>query len=300
MKTISTKTSEASYLLAQHTAISRLQHCSLTGAVLSRPIVSDYHGRMFNKQAVVEKLLANATGADDNIFEFSSLGDFVELRLTLVSETVSQNPATSNNHRGTNNDESNGKYICPLTGDILGSDSARRRNINFLYFAECGCVLSDEVIRLGLVKLEKQKDDVFNYEIFDGEDDNEKLEKLRKEARNIIDKQSSKEGELAKDEVGGADAENGKENDANEVNKCPNCNTKISLFNLIYICPPENSAESEKQTRRNSWLKRLGVSHSLKLVKKKKKKKIQDKKRIRDGGKDINKGAKKVKKSSNA
>jgi len=97
------------------------QHCALTQETLEKPVVACELGRMYNKEAIIEKLLnakSEGTSSEPDYVanHIRNLKDVVELQLE-------PNPAfTGNKARvgdGGYNDSSKAQWICPLTSQEM-------------------------------------------------------------------------------------------------------------------------------------------------------------------------------------
>ncbi|KAL9026877.1 MAG: hypothetical protein Q9196_004521 [Gyalolechia fulgens] len=93
------------------------RHCALSQTLLSLPIVSDSTGNLYNKDAVLEKLLdagqkirdENVAGSDRTSGAINSLRDVVEVQFT-VDEEEESGQSKSNTLR----------LVCPVSGKRLG------------------------------------------------------------------------------------------------------------------------------------------------------------------------------------
>lgn len=98
--------------------------CALTGAKLDyhQPIVSDWQGRLYSKEAILEWLLdkSHFTEAQARLVShISSLKDVVELQIAL-------------------NDKD--QWVCPLTHKLVVTESTTRP---FIYIVPCGHFMSE-------------------------------------------------------------------------------------------------------------------------------------------------------------
>ncbi|KAL8699610.1 MAG: hypothetical protein Q9201_005904 [Fulgogasparrea decipioides] len=114
-------------------------HCALSHNLLSLPVVSDSTGNLYNKDAVLEKLLDTSknTGQEDNVAgnettagTIKSLRDVVEVRFKLDEE----------------NDDGVSKLgglrlVCPVTGKRLGP------GVKAVYIVPCGHAFSENAVR---------------------------------------------------------------------------------------------------------------------------------------------------------
>lgn len=121
--------------------------CPLTQKPLTRPIVSDSVGNLYNKDAILQFLLPDTTTEDGEAGEeiskadceailcgrVKSLRDVVELKFEIDSERKVRVTADMNEFRE--------GWICPVTGTQLGP---RERSV---YLVPCGHVFGEEAIR---------------------------------------------------------------------------------------------------------------------------------------------------------
>lgn len=115
--------------------------CPLSHKPLTRPIVSDCVGNLYNKDAILQFLLPGdetvgiSSKADCEAIlcgRVKGLRDVVELKFEIDSERPA--PATDKN-------EFREGWICPVTAKQLGP------NIKSVYLVPCGHVFSEEAIR---------------------------------------------------------------------------------------------------------------------------------------------------------
>ncbi|ANB13708.1 hypothetical protein AWJ20_4651 [Sugiyamaella lignohabitans] len=101
--------------------------CALSGKLLRDPIVSDYKGRLYNKESILEYLLTpEKFGASQRakVTYITGIKDIVELKITRESKSQT--------------------WICPLTEKDIVKESASQR---FVYIAECGHLMTEKAIR---------------------------------------------------------------------------------------------------------------------------------------------------------
>ncbi|KAK7204311.1 Rtf2 RING-finger-domain-containing protein [Myxozyma melibiosi] len=100
------------------------QTCRLSLKPLELPLVSDFLGRLYNKDAVLEWLIAPETYGEGEVLvpHIKSLKDVVVLKIA--------------------KDESTGKWICPVTGKEMKAGGAK-----FVYHAECGHVFAESALK---------------------------------------------------------------------------------------------------------------------------------------------------------
>jgi hypothetical protein len=116
--------------------------CPLSHRPLTRPIVSDSAGNLYNKDAILKFLLPGedlegiSSKADcEEILRgrVKGLRDVVELKLELDTEHVSE---------GRNGlERTTERWVCPVTTKQIGP------SVKAVYLVPCGHVFSDEAIR---------------------------------------------------------------------------------------------------------------------------------------------------------
>ncbi|KAL1920479.1 uncharacterized protein VTP21DRAFT_856 [Calcarisporiella thermophila] len=115
-------------------------YCALSKKLLDLPVVSCGLGKLYNRDAVIEYLLDNSTygDADKICSHIRSLKDVVTLNLTLnpaYNEKSTSRPVIATNHTMT------AQFVCPVTQREMNG------NHRFIYFATCGCVLSEQALK---------------------------------------------------------------------------------------------------------------------------------------------------------
>lgn len=96
--------------------------CALSGADLAEPIVSDYKGRLYNKDAVLEYLISPSEENHAHVQHIRSTRDIIELKIT----------------------RKNAVWICPVSLRDVVKESVSNP---FVYISECGHVLAESVTR---------------------------------------------------------------------------------------------------------------------------------------------------------
>jgi hypothetical protein len=86
------------------------------------PIVSDYKGRLYNKEAVLEYLISQPDVNHNHVKHIKSTKDIVELKIT----------------------KKDGTWICPVTMKDIVKESVTN---HFVYITECGHVVAESVTR---------------------------------------------------------------------------------------------------------------------------------------------------------
>lgn len=114
------------------------QHCALSQKPLALPIVSDSTGNLYNKDAVLEKLLdagqksrdENVAGSDRISGAINSLRDVVEVRFTVDEEEESEQASSSPV-----------RLVCPVSGKRLGP------GVKAVYLVPCGHSFAESAVR---------------------------------------------------------------------------------------------------------------------------------------------------------
>ncbi|KAK9472918.1 Rtf2 RING-finger-domain-containing protein [Dipodascopsis tothii] len=117
------KTTSEIFAQAQLDAKLLWSTCHLSRKPLQAPVVSDYLGRLYNKDAVLEWLIAPDTFADGPglVGHIKSIKDVVEV------------------HFG--RQDGSDRWVCPVTRKELGAGS------RFVYHAECGHVFAESALK---------------------------------------------------------------------------------------------------------------------------------------------------------
>ena len=110
--------------------------CALSQRPLSPPIVSDWSGKLFNKDAVLESLIAGTTdqpevkeGEADGV-RIGSLRDVVEVKF--ATEEVSG---------GDDSRRSAPRWVCPITNKSLGP------GVKAVYLVPCGHTFAESALK---------------------------------------------------------------------------------------------------------------------------------------------------------
>ncbi|KAG7699903.1 hypothetical protein KL930_000590 [Ogataea haglerorum] len=103
-------------------SLSAFAVCALSNEKLNRPVVSDYRGQLFNKDAFLEFLLNKEYLKNDKLSHLTSLKDVVELKIKLDQNTLK----------------------CELTSAEYDITSATVPK--FVYLVPCGCVMSKKAL----------------------------------------------------------------------------------------------------------------------------------------------------------
>lgn len=110
----------------------RWSTCPVSNKPLAKPVVSDYSGELYNKDAIIQFLLpAEVSSVDKEEYEkfiqgrIKSLKDVVELQFEVDHGPSGKTP----------------RWICPITSKELGP------NVKAVYIVPCGHVFSHEAIK---------------------------------------------------------------------------------------------------------------------------------------------------------
>ena len=103
--------------------------CAASHEPLSVPIVSDALGTLYNKDAVINALLA--AGRDDKV-DLKARGEAFKDRLRSLRDVVEVKFGT---------DVENKKWVCPVTSKVLGP------GVKAMYLVPCGHAFAESVIK---------------------------------------------------------------------------------------------------------------------------------------------------------
>lgn len=112
----------------------RWSNCALSNQPLRSPVVSDWAGNLYNKDAVLESLIANSSNdakdgkADARI---GSLRDVVEVKFQIDEDGQNEERHTSTVPR----------WVCPLTNKTLGP------SVKAVYIVPCGHAFAESVVK---------------------------------------------------------------------------------------------------------------------------------------------------------
>ncbi|KAL7268173.1 Replication termination factor 2 [Rhizina undulata] len=113
--------------------------CPLSKRPLSSPVVSDYLGRLYNKDAIIEWLLRGieAYGDGEEVLDgrIKSLKDVVEVKFEVLNEDESANGSKVSSA----NDSS--KWVCPVSRKELGP------GVKSVYLIPCGHAFSESAVK---------------------------------------------------------------------------------------------------------------------------------------------------------
>lgn len=110
----------------------RWSQCPLSHTALKEPVVADYAGDLYNKDAIIQFLLPD----DVSNLDKAEAAEFLGGRVTSLKDVVEI-------HFETERDEKNSteKWVCPVTGKELGSA------VKAVYLVPCGHAFSQEAIK---------------------------------------------------------------------------------------------------------------------------------------------------------
>jgi hypothetical protein len=111
----------------------RWSQCPVSHKALTKPIVSDYTGDLYNKDAIIQYLLpAEISGIDKEEYDafiqgrIKSLKDVVEVKFEVETDDLLKTE----------------KWLCPVTGKELGV------NVKACYLVPCGHAFSLEAVKM--------------------------------------------------------------------------------------------------------------------------------------------------------
>lgn len=96
--------------------------CALSGNPLEDPVVSDYKGRLYKKEAVLEWLLDKPASLQPVAGHITSFKDIVTLQRSM---------------------DETGRWICEITANDVINESSKK----FVYLVECGHVFSEAALK---------------------------------------------------------------------------------------------------------------------------------------------------------
>lgn len=115
------------------------KYCGLSKQPLVAPIVACPRGRLYNKEAVLKRLLLRAAGdvatETDPLPHIRGLRDLRNLHLT-PNPAYGQSVSRTTVQAGDRIDEATSPFVCPVTGKEMNG------NFCFGYLRSCGCVMA--------------------------------------------------------------------------------------------------------------------------------------------------------------
>ncbi|CAN6642987.1 hypothetical protein TRVA0_019S01970 [Trichomonascus vanleenenianus] len=119
------KTSSEIFEAKQLNSVDIWSKCAFSGELLRSPIVSDYRGKLYNKEAILEWLL--------------SPQDFTPLQKDLISHVKSIRDVVPLEFS-----EENGQWVCPVTKKSIKEECS---TVKFVYLVPCGHVFAESAIK---------------------------------------------------------------------------------------------------------------------------------------------------------
>ncbi len=113
------------------TNAAKWKHCSLSQQPLRRPIVACKLGKLYNKEAILEKLINESKYTSAGVEHITRLKDVRTLNLSLAPKDLQ----TSELSTGTL-DSSAERFCCPIMNQEMNGTYA------FVFPWSCGCVFS--------------------------------------------------------------------------------------------------------------------------------------------------------------
>lgn len=119
----------------------RWSNCALSNQPLRPPVVSDWAGNLYNKDAVLESLIANSSGGDiksDNEATrrpIGSLRDTVEVKFQVEEEEGGENGQQQQRTSPVP------KWVCPITNKTLGP------GVKAVYIVPCGHAFAESAVK---------------------------------------------------------------------------------------------------------------------------------------------------------
>lgn len=110
--------------------------CALSQKPLSPPIVSDWSGKLFNKDAVLESLIA---GTADKPEVKEGEGD--DVRIGILRDVVEVKFVTEEASTGEESRRSAPRWVCPITNKSLGP------GVKAVYLVPCGHVFAESALK---------------------------------------------------------------------------------------------------------------------------------------------------------
>lgn len=113
-------------------------HCALSSKPLATPVVSDGTGLLYNKDSVIEYLLAEEKNAEqEKVLDgrVKGLKDVVEIKFEVADEEASMD---KRNGSGSSRSE---KWVCPVTREAMGA------NAKAVYLVPCGHAFAGNVVK---------------------------------------------------------------------------------------------------------------------------------------------------------
>ncbi|TRY61444.1 hypothetical protein TCAL_06247 [Tigriopus californicus] len=203
--------------------LTRWQHCHLTQEALGRRIVACQLGRLYKKEAIIERLLDQEKPFPPDCNHIKSIKDVKDLELVENPSYENRNPSKGDNYI----DSSIAPWICPMTGIEMNG------RFKFVFDWKTGKVLSEKANKL-VKRDDPMKISEENVIILNPESEDASLMLTKMEARKAREKALKKAKKELKRGVDAVPIKNG----ADEPFKKP----KIS-GNLTSNIPPPPTSE---------------------------------------------------------
>ncbi|RMZ80158.1 hypothetical protein DV737_g3057, partial [Chaetothyriales sp. CBS 132003] len=117
--------------LREHLA-HRWSQCPVSHTALAKPVVSDYAGDLYNKDAIIQFLLPDQVSPIDK----AEYGKFIQGRITSLKDVVEVIFETEHDSVAKTD-----RWICPITSKVLGPA------VKAVYIVPCGHAFSHEAIK---------------------------------------------------------------------------------------------------------------------------------------------------------
>lgn len=113
--------------------------CALSQRPLSPPVVSDWSGKLFNKDAVLESLIAG-TG-DKPEFEAHKEGEIEDVRIGSIRDVMEVKLVSEEAGDEKESKKSATRWVCPITNKSLGP------GIKAVYLVPCGHAFAETALK---------------------------------------------------------------------------------------------------------------------------------------------------------
>lgn len=121
-------------------------YCALSKRPLASPIVADYLGRLYNKDAMIEWLLKGleAFGDGEEVLrgrDVSSLKDVAGVQFQVSESTPGEESSGNGALEQTEGGERKERWVCPVTRKELGP------GVRAVFLVPCGCAFTESAIK---------------------------------------------------------------------------------------------------------------------------------------------------------
>ena len=110
------------------------RYCALSNQPLSSPVVSDSSGKLYNKDAILESLIASSSDSAEQKAEVDRIGNLKDV----VEVLFSSEEATE---RTGGRQSPSSKWVCPVTNKTLGP------GVKAVYLVPCGHAFSESAVK---------------------------------------------------------------------------------------------------------------------------------------------------------